>query len=63
MISLGMIGHFGTDPLWACVKVDDYCDTSSAGILTRIKSLETSVEHIFTTARNSGLLFLSCEDE
>jgi hypothetical protein len=37
---MGMIGHFGTGPLWACVKVDDCYDSSSVVTLTRVKSLE-----------------------
>jgi hypothetical protein len=31
------------DPLRACVKVADYCDPSSVGTLTRVKSLEMFV--------------------
>jgi hypothetical protein len=31
------------DPLRACVKVADYCDLSSVGTLTCVKSLETFV--------------------
>jgi hypothetical protein len=31
---MGMIGYFGTGPIWACVKVADYCDASSTGTLT-----------------------------
>jgi hypothetical protein len=41
MISLAMIGHFSAGLLWACVKVDYCCDPSSAGTLTRVKSLES----------------------
>jgi hypothetical protein len=37
------------DPLRACVKVADYCDPSSAGTLTCIKSLETCIESAFAT--------------
>jgi hypothetical protein len=33
-------GHESVGPLWACVKVDNYCDPSSVGTSTRIKSLE-----------------------
>jgi hypothetical protein len=40
MISIGMSGYFGTGPEWTCVKVDDWCDSSSAGTLTHVKSLE-----------------------
>jgi hypothetical protein len=35
-ILMGMIGYFGTGPLWVCVKVDDYCEPSSIGILTTL---------------------------
>jgi hypothetical protein len=37
---MGMSGHESAGPLRACVKVADYCDPSSAGTLTCIKSLE-----------------------
>jgi hypothetical protein len=36
---MGMIVHFGAGPIWACVKVDEYCDPSSACTLTHVKSL------------------------
>jgi hypothetical protein len=44
-----MIGHASVGPLRACVKVADYCDSSSIGTLTCVKSLETFVESTFTT--------------
>jgi hypothetical protein len=60
------VGYFSTSPIWACVKVDDYCDTSSTGTLTHINSLEkvfsTRFCHRLCVACNSGLLFLFCED-
>jgi hypothetical protein len=39
---MGMIGHFGTGFLWACVKVD----SSSVGTLTHVNSLENVCERI-----------------
>jgi hypothetical protein len=33
---MGMIGHYGAGPIWACVKVDDCCDPSSTGTLTHV---------------------------
>jgi hypothetical protein len=59
---MGMIGHFGAGPLWACVKVDDCYDSSSVVTLTRIKSLEiiywARFCHRLRVAYNSGWLFL-----
>jgi hypothetical protein len=40
MISLGMSGHESAGPVWACVNVNDYCDPSSVGTLTHVKSIE-----------------------
>jgi hypothetical protein len=37
---MGMSGHESVGLLRACVKVTDYCDPSSAGTLTCVKSLE-----------------------
>jgi hypothetical protein len=37
------------DPLRACVKVADCCDTYSMGTLTCVKMIETCVESIFAT--------------
>jgi hypothetical protein len=37
---IGMIGYFGTGPIWACVKVVDCCDPSSVCTLTPINLLE-----------------------
>jgi hypothetical protein len=37
---MGMMGHFSAGPLWACVKIDNYCDPSSPGTPTRVQSLE-----------------------
>jgi hypothetical protein len=34
-----MSWHESAGPLWACVKVADYCDSSSTGTLTCVKSL------------------------
>jgi hypothetical protein len=45
----GMSGHESVEPLRAYVKVADYCDLSSAGILTCVKSLVTCVESVFAT--------------
>jgi hypothetical protein len=56
-----MSEYFGTDPLWTWVstsvlvlcghfvKNDDWCDPSSAGTLTRVKTIETCVESAFAT--------------
>jgi hypothetical protein len=44
-----MIGHTSAGPLWACVKVTDYYDTSSECALTCIKTIETCVESAFAT--------------
>jgi hypothetical protein len=53
----GMIGHTSAGPLRACVKVVDYCDPSSTGILTCAKScLLRAFCHHVGTIRNSGLL-------
>jgi hypothetical protein len=37
------------DPLRRCVNVDDYCDPSSIGILTCVKTIEMCVETTFAT--------------
>jgi hypothetical protein len=37
---MGMSGHFNAGPLWACVKVDDCYDPSSAGTSIRYNSQE-----------------------
>jgi hypothetical protein len=39
-----MIGRTSADPLRTCVKVADCCETSSAGTLTYVKTIETSIE-------------------
>jgi hypothetical protein len=44
-----MSEYFGTGPLWTWVKNDDWCDPSSSGTLTHIKTIETYVENAFTT--------------
>ena len=44
-----MSEYFGTGPLWTWVKNDDWCDPSSAGTLTRVKTIETFVESAFAT--------------
>jgi hypothetical protein len=44
-----MSEYFGTGPLWTWVKNDDWCDPSSAGTLTRVKTIETCVESAFAT--------------
>jgi hypothetical protein len=58
---MGMIGYFGTGPLWACVKVDDCFHPSSQGTLTHVESLENICWacfcHRLHVAFNSGLLF------
>jgi hypothetical protein len=46
---MGMIGHFSVGPIWACVKVDDYCDPSSIDTLTHVKVLEHVCECVFAT--------------
>jgi hypothetical protein len=56
-----MSQHESAGPLRACVKVADYCDPSSAGTLTCVKSLEMCVESAFATVskRNSrSFLFI-----
>jgi hypothetical protein len=37
---MGMVGRFGAGPLWAYVKIYDYCDPSSVDTLTHVNSLE-----------------------
>jgi hypothetical protein len=44
-----MSEYFDTDPLWTWVKNDDWFDPSSAGTLTRVKTIETCVESAFAT--------------
>jgi hypothetical protein len=44
-----MSEYFGTGPLWTWVKIDDWCDPSSAGTLTHVKTIETCVESAFAT--------------
>ncbi len=44
-----MSEYFGTGPLWTWVKNDDWCDPSSAGTLTRVKTIETCVESASAT--------------
>jgi hypothetical protein len=36
---MGMSGHFGADPLWACVKVADVTPRVMTGLITIIKDL------------------------
>ncbi len=43
---MGMIGHCGAGPIWACMKVDDCCDPFFVGTLTCIKMIKTIVESI-----------------
>jgi hypothetical protein len=66
MISLDMSGHFGACLIWACVKVDECCDPSFIGTLTRVKSLENVYSacfcHRLCVACNGALLLLFCED-
>jgi hypothetical protein len=45
----GMSGREVLDPLRACVKVADYCDSSSICTLTCVKSLEIFCERVFAT--------------
>jgi hypothetical protein len=45
------------DPLTACVKVADYCDPSSASILTCVKSLVTCVEIVLPPCLDCCLCF------
>jgi hypothetical protein len=61
MISIGMSGNENAGPFmaWldtsvlvlyeACVKVDDCYDSSSVGIITRVKSLENICWECFPT--------------
>jgi hypothetical protein len=42
-------GYFSTGPLWKWVKTDDWCDPSSAGTLTRVKTIQTCVESASAT--------------
>jgi hypothetical protein len=44
-----MSEYFGTGPLWTWVENDDWCDPSSAGTLTRVKTRETCVENASAT--------------
>jgi hypothetical protein len=44
---MGLSGHFGAGPLWACMKVVDCCDPFFAGTLTHINSLEYVYECVF----------------
>jgi hypothetical protein len=46
---MGMNGYFSVCPLWACVKVADYCDSSFVGTLTCIKTIEYVCECNFAT--------------
>jgi hypothetical protein len=39
-----MSEYFGIGLLWTWVKIDDWCDPSSAGTLTRVKTIETCLE-------------------
>jgi hypothetical protein len=45
-----MSEYFGTGHLWTWVKNDDWFDASFAGILTRVKMIETCVESAFAIA-------------
>jgi hypothetical protein len=47
--SVDMSEYFNTGPLRAWVKNDDWCDPSSAGTLTRFKTIETCVESAFAS--------------
>ncbi len=44
-----MSEYFGTGPLWTWVKNDEWCDLSSAGTLTRVKTMKTCVESASAT--------------
>jgi hypothetical protein len=44
-----MSEYFGTGPLWTWVKNNVWCDPSSTGTQTRVKTIETCVESIFAT--------------
>jgi hypothetical protein len=46
---MGMSGHVNAGHLWACVKVDDFCDPTSTGTLNHVKPLEYVYECAFTT--------------
>jgi hypothetical protein len=43
------VGTQVLNPLRACVKVADYCDSSSISTLTCVKMIEMCVESTFTT--------------
>ena len=64
---MGMSGHISAGPIWACVKVDDCCDPSVAGTLTRVKTIETCIESDFTTeyvrSTIAGRFFCFGEDD
>jgi hypothetical protein len=48
------VGTKVLDPLRACVKVADCCDPSSAGILTCVKSIVTSIESVLSPCLNNS---------
>jgi hypothetical protein len=61
------VGTKVLDPLRACVKVADCCDTSSVGTLTCVKSLVTCIKSAFGTIserfRIADCLFYFGEDD
>jgi hypothetical protein len=46
LVRYGMSGYESVGLLRACVKIADYCDSSSAGTLTCVKMIETCVESV-----------------
>jgi hypothetical protein len=49
LVFVDMSEYFGIGPLWTWVKNDDWCDPSSAGTLTHVKTIETCVESASAT--------------
>jgi hypothetical protein len=48
------VGTQVLDPLRACMKVADYCNPSSTGTLTCVKSLETFVSSLLPLYPNDS---------
>jgi hypothetical protein len=49
-----MSGHESAGPLRACMNVADYCDPSSTGTLTCVKSLESFVRALLPPYSNDS---------
>jgi hypothetical protein len=54
------VGMKVLDPLRAYVKVADYCNPSSAGTITCVKSLVTCVESIFAIVSEQFIIADCC---